>query len=52
MIFPFCDAPNAASIICCHIIESDHPFYMSLMMKMMGCGSFCAVQHMKQKKQE
>ena len=25
MIFPFCDAPNAASIICCHIIESDHP---------------------------
>ena len=25
MEFPFCDAPNTASIICCHIAEKEAP---------------------------
>ena len=52
MDFPFYDAPNTATIICCHIIDDGKPIYMYLMMKMMECGNFCVVQHMIQMKQD
>lgn len=25
MEFPFCDAPNTAAVICCHILEGEEP---------------------------
>ncbi len=48
MKFPFYDAPNTATITCCHMLRMENLFCMYHMMKMMECGNFYVEKHMKQ----
>ncbi len=51
MLFPFEDAPNTATLICCHILDQNASILYVFMMKMMECGNFYVINNIAVKRQ-